>query len=203
MQTRRILILTILISFLSSFNIFGQILKPGDGIKITFYNIEDSVKGNYYINDNGGIHLPYLGMINTQNKDFSEIKSEIFAGYSKIYKNPEMNVQALYRISILGEVGKPGVYYLTGFETLTDLVSLAGGESNDSDINNIVILRNDSQLQIDLESFLSGENNLNDIGIESGDKVYVPRTWWVGARDASIIVSGVTVLVAVASLFTN
>lgn len=182
---------------------FGQILKPGDGIRISFFNIEDSIKGNYYILDNGNLHLPYLGLINSHKKDFSDLRNEIIEKYSVLYNNPEINIQPLYRIDILGEIGNPGVYYLTGYETLTDLVALAGGETNDSNIEDIVLLRNDSKIDIDLQSFLKGKSNIGDIGIESGDKVYVPRTWWVGARDASIMVSGVAVLVAIAGLFTN
>ena len=202
MRTKNLIILTMLLLFCAEFS-FGQTLKPGDGIKISFFNIEDSIKGNYYIMDNGNLHLPYLGMINSQKRDFSDIRTEIIEKYSKLYQNPEINVQPLYRIDILGEVGNPGVYYLTGFETLSDLIALAGGETNDSNIEDIVLLRNDSKLDIDLKAFISGKNNIGNIGIESGDKVYVPRTWWVGARDASILVSGVAVLVAVAGLFTK
>jgi polysaccharide export outer membrane protein len=181
----------------------GQNLKPGDGIRISFFNIEDSVKGNYYVQDNGNLHLPYLGIINTSNSDLTQLRAKITAEYSKLYRNPEINIQPLFRINILGEVKNPGVYYLTGYETLTDLVTIAGGETSDSNIEDVVILRDDSKLKVDLEAFLEGSTNITDIGIESGDKVYVPRTWWVGARDASILVSGVAVIVAIAGLFTK
>lgn len=192
-----------LLFLLISLPVLGQKLQPGDGVKITFFNIEDSIRGTYYVQDNGMIHLPYLGLVNTREVIFSDLRNKIIDGYSAIYKNPEINIQPMFRINIFGEVQNPGVYYLTGFETLTDLISMAGGETSDSDIENISVLRNDSKLNIDLKSFLNDKNNLSDIGIESGDKIYVPRTWWVGARDASIVVSGVAVLVALAGLFTN
>lgn len=182
---------------------FGQSLKPGDAIKLSFFNIEDSIKGNYYVEESGRIQFPYIGRVQIVDRDFAEVRSEIIEKYSKLYRNPEINVQSLIRISILGEVGNPGVYYLTGYETISDLLALAGGESSDSKIENTFILRNNTQMKVDLESFLMGENNIQDIGLESGDKVYVPRTWWVGARDASIVVSGVAVLVTIASLFTK
>ncbi len=142
-------------------------------------------------------------MVNAINKDFAEIRNEIIGFIFKNLCHPEVNIQPLYRISILGEVGNPGIYYVNGYETLTDIVALAGGETSDSNIENLVILRNDSKVELDLKAFLKGENRIADIGIESGDKIYVPRTWWVGARDASILLSGVTVLVAIASLFTR
>ena len=202
-MNKKYLILFSIILSLNSGLSFGQQLKPGDGIKVSFFNIEDSIKGNYYILDNGNLHLPYIGIINSQKKDFSDMRVEIIEKYNNLYQNPEINIQPLYRIDILGEVGNPGVYYLTGYETLTDLVALAGGETNDSNIEDIVLLRNDSKMDIDLKSLLNGKSNIGDVGIESGDKVYIPRTWWVGARDASIMVSGVAVLVAIAGLFTK
>lgn len=202
MNKKYLILLSVLLFINTGLN-FGQTLKPGDGIRISFFNIEDSIKGNYYILDNGNLHLPYLGLINSHKKDFSDLRNEIIEKYSVLYNNPEINIQPLYRIDILGEIGTPGVYYLTGYETLTDLIALAGGETNDSNIEDIVLLRNDSKIDIDLQSFLKGRSNIGDVGIESGDKVYVPRTWWVGARDASIMVSGVAVLVAIAGLFTN
>lgn len=184
-------------------NTSAQTLKPGDGINLSFYNILDKIKGEYYIQDNGKIQLPFLGLINTVGRDFAAIRNEIISDYSKIYRNPEINIQPLFRIDVLGEVGKPGVYYATGFETFTDILAKAGGETTDADIDGIFILRNESKMEVDLKSIFENGNTFNDIGMQSGDKIYVPRTWWVGARDASIIVSGVAVLVGIVSLFTK
>ncbi len=192
-----------IIFLITSLQFFAQNLKPGDGVRINFYNINESISGDYFIQDNGNIQLPYLGLLNAVNCDFSLLRNEIYEKYSEIYRNPELSIQPLYRVDVLGEVGKPGVYYLTGFETISDLLSIAGGETSDSNIDELSIIRNDSQMEIDMEKFLLGKNNLADIGIESGDKVYVPRKWLVGVRDASVLVSGVAVLVAIVSLFTR
>ncbi len=181
----------------------AQILKPGDGINLTFFNIEEKITGKYFIQENGKIQLPYLGLINTVNKDFSDIRNEIIAKYTKIYRNPELNVQPLYRVAILGEVGKPGIYYTNGFESFTDILAKAGGETNDADLDGIYVVRNNTKLNIDLTDIFEKGNSLQDIGIRSGDKIYVPRAWWVTARDGSVIVSGIAVLVAIAGLFTK
>ncbi len=195
--------LLVIIFIVSSAKITGQVLKPGDGINLTFFNIQEKIQGQYYIQDNGKIQLPYLGLINTVNRDFSTIRNEIIDKYSRIYRNPELNIQPLYRIDILGEVGKPGVYYASGFESLTDILAKAGGETNDADLDGIYIIRDNSKMEINVKDIFENGNSMLDIGIRSGDKIYVPRTWWVTARDASVIVSGVAVLVAIAGLFTK
>jgi len=197
----KIIAILFMFSFISILT--AQELKQGDGIRINFYNITENLTGDYFIQENGKMQLPYLGMINFIGEDFNLVRTNIINEYSKIYRNPEISIQPLLRVNILGEVGAPGVYFLTGYETISDLLALAGGETSDSNIEDLILLRNNSQMEVDLESFLEGDNKLVDIGLESGDQIFVPRTWWVGARNASILVSGVAVLVAVASLFTN
>ncbi len=203
MKIKNLTMFLVIVFTLSYSNSFSQTLKPGDGIKLAFYNIEDSIKGNYFIEENGSIQFPYIGSVNFLDKEFNEVKSEIIEKYSKFYKNPEINIQPLIRVDILGEVGSPGVYYLNGYETITDLLSYAGGETSDSNIDDIFVIRNNTRMKIDLESFLNGENSIHDIGLESGDKIYVPRTWWVSTRNASIVVSGLAVIVTIASIFSN
>ena len=82
--------------------LFAQKLKPSDGIEVTYSTTKESVKSNFYIQNDYQIHIPYLGKINTVNKDFSEIKSEIIAGYTDLYRNPEIHVQPLLRIKYIG-----------------------------------------------------------------------------------------------------
>ena len=191
------------IFILNTASIVAQTLQPGDGINLVFYNIKEKLQGQYFIQENNKIQLPYIGLINTIDKDFTSIRNEIINKYSKIYRNPEIDVQLLFRINVLGEVGQPGIFYANGYESLTDLLARAGGETNDADFDGIFIIRNNVKMEINVEEIFEDGKSINDIGIRSGDKIYVPRAWWVTARDASVIISGVAVLVAIAGLFTK
>lgn len=187
--------------FITSVN--AQKLSPGDGLRVTFFNINEEISGDYFIQANSEIQLPYLGMIKTDQNEFEDLREFILSEYSKIYRKPELSVQPLYRVGIIGEVGNPGVYYLTGYETISDLIAIAGGETNDSDLDDLYLIRQGTNIEIDLENYLEGKNKLVDMGLKSGDKIYVSRKWLAGARDASVLVSGIAVLVAIASLFTR
>lgn len=199
----RILKLILAILLFNSYLAIGQILEPGDGIRISFYNINDPVAGDFFIEKDGNVHLPYIGFVNTVDKEFEEVRTKVIDSYTKLYKEPEINIIPLLRVHIIGEVSNPGVYYLTGVEKLSDLIALTGGEKSYSDIDHIVLIRDGQALQIDIEAFLEGDENLSNIGIESGDEIYIPKTWWEGAGKVSIIVSGVAVIVAIAGLLTN
>lgn len=198
---RLILTISAIIFFAFGTVIPGQDLNPGDGVRIIFYNINEEISGDYFIQLDGKIQLPYLGLIPTHERGFPEIKQEIEAKYSELYKNPEITVQPLYRINILGEVNNPGFYYVTGIEKLSGLLAMAGGETSDADIEDIYLVRDDQEIEVDAKEILKSGGTVEDIGLQSGDRVYVPREWWVSARNTTFLISGVAVLVTLVSLF--
>jgi len=184
------IILFVLFSLQNSFTQTSlNLLNPGDGIRLIFYNITNEISGDYFIQQNGMVQLPFIGAINTLNKGYEDIKDEIYKKYSKLYKNPELVIMPLFRINILGEVRKPNIYYVTGVEKLIDLIAIAGGETQDANLNKIYLIRNNRKINIDAQKIIQQGGKVADIGIRSGDQIYVPRKWWVNLRRASVIVS--------------
>ena len=92
----------------------AQKLEPGDGVRITFFNITDDISGDYYIQSNNILQLPHVGLIALDQKDYNTLKNEIVAKYDSLYRGVELIVSPLYKINVLGEVRRPGVYYVTG-----------------------------------------------------------------------------------------
>jgi protein involved in polysaccharide export with SLBB domain len=179
----------------------AQELNPGDGIRLIFYNITEQISGDYYIQQDKNLQLPYLGLISTVNKDFVQIKQEVQNKYAELYKEPELTIQPLFRINILGEVKQPGFYFVTDVEKLSGIIALAGGETSDADLEDMYIIRNDQELDIDGEQIIKEGGTAKDFGLQSGDRIFVPRQWWVGARNTAVIVSGLAVIVTIVSLF--
>src|ERR1039457_4906796 len=126
---------------LISFNGKAQTLQPGDGIKLTFYHISDSISGEYYIQEDGSISLPFLGKIKAADRNIDSLKSEISSGYNNLYKNPELTILPIIRINVFGEVKNPGFYYVTGIDKLSDILAKAGGTTSDADLGDINITR--------------------------------------------------------------
>ena len=81
-----LIIFFVMLCVFISINSYAQRLNPGDGIRISFLDITDVITGDYYIQPNGLINLPLIGIIDTKNKDFEEIKTEIISRYSSLYK---------------------------------------------------------------------------------------------------------------------
>lgn len=179
----------------------AQSLQLGDGVRLTFYNIEDNVSGDYYVMQDWTIQLPYIGLVAVQDQSFGNLRASIIDSYKTIYRDPELTVQPLFRINVLGEVRNPGTYYVTGFEKLTDLLASAGGETNEADLDEIYLIRDGQQIDIDAKKILKQGQSLQDFGLQSGDQVYVSRVGLVSFRNASLLISGVGVAATIAAIF--
>ena len=172
----------------------AQNLNPGDGVRITFLDITDNISGDYYVQPGGGLQLPYIGIVYTSNKGFSNIKSEIISKYDSLYKNPDITVLALFRINIHGEVRNPGYYFVTQTENLTGIIALAGGYTSDADLDNMFILRNDREIELDVTSIIERGNTAADIGLQSGDQIVIPRSFWADPGRFTWIISLIAVV---------
>ncbi len=196
------------IFFLSFFvsgliNLRAQELNPGDGIRITFLDITDEISGDYYIQPDGRLQLPFVGIFYTNNKDFYQIESEIIESYDSLYRNPELMVSALFKVNILGEVKAPGYYYVTEEEKLTGIIALAGGTTGDANLDNIFIVRGDREIELDIETIIEEGNTAADFGLKSGDQIFVPRSFWADPARFTWIFSVVALIITSVALFVK
>ena len=174
---------------MSSSNSNAQTLEPGDGIKLILYHVSESISGEYYIQEDGFISLPFLGKIKASNRNIDSLKSEIYIGYNNLYKNPELSILPIIRINIFGEVRNPGFYYVTGIDRLSDILAKAGGTTSDADLGDININRKNKEIQINGEKAIQDGSKLDDIGLQSGDQIFVSRKWFSGATETVILSS--------------
>ena len=195
-----LLILFTTLSISMSLNSYAQNLNLGDGVRISFLDIDDVITGDYYIQPNGLLHLPFIGVINTSNTDFKEIKSKIEFRYDSLYRNPHLTVNALFRINILGEVRNPGFYYVSDYEKFTAILAFAGGTTGNADLENIKLIRNFEEIYLDVETIIQEGSSATDFGLQSGDQVFVPRTWWADARGFTIILSALALIVTIIAI---
>ena len=189
---------------LFSVNANAQSLQPGDGIKIIFYNIPDQISGDYIIQEDGTVSLPHLGTIKAAGTDVVELKKSIYSKYATLYKNPELTVLQIIRVNIFGEVKNPGFYFVTGSDKLSDLIAQAGGTTPDADLGEISIYRNNREIQIDGEEVIEKSNKMDDIGLQSGDRIFISRKWFSGSTSTVVIstLAAITTIVA-AIIYAN
>lgn len=177
--------------------IFSQVLSPGDGVRITFLNIQDEITGDYYIQQDGNLQLPFIGIVKTTNINYKEVNKIIFSKYSELYKDPALTIQPLFRINIQGEVRTPGYYFVTDIETITGILALAGGVTGSAATDDVYIIREGEEIQLSKSDLIEKGNTAADIGLQSGDRIFIPRSFWADAGQYGIILSGLALLTTV------
>lgn len=196
---KKVLLILILTEIFASGN-HAQILNPGDGVRIIFLNITDQISGDYFIQQDGNLQLPFIGIVKTTNIDYKIIRQTIFNKYSELYKDPALTIQPLIRINIMGEVRTPGYYYVTDIEKMTGILALAGGVTGAAATDDIYIIRNDQEIQLKKSEVIEKGNTAADLGLQSGDRIFIPRSFWADAGQYGLILSGLAVLVTLVSL---
>jgi len=144
--------------------------------------------------------LPFIGLVKTTNIDFKAIRQTIFNKYAELYKDPALTIQPLIRINILGEVRTPGYYYVTDVEKMTGILALAGGVTGAAATDDIYIIRNDQEIQLKKSEVIEKGNTVADLGLQSGDRIFIPRSFWADAGQYGLILSGLAVLVTLISI---
>jgi polysaccharide export outer membrane protein len=97
------------------------------------------------VRPDGKISLPLVNDIQAAGLTPSQLRTEITRRLTEFMPTPEVSVMVnevrSFKISVLGEVQKPGRYDLRSRTTVLDALALAGGFKDFASPNKIVILR--------------------------------------------------------------
>ena len=103
----------------------GYKIGVGDVLAVKTY-LEDEISGEFNVEGGGTISFPLLGTVSVAGMTVSEVAGVLETLLEKDYYvdvqlNVEVKVFSSQPVTLLGEVTKPGTYYLEGRTTLTEL----------------------------------------------------------------------------------
>jgi protein involved in polysaccharide export with SLBB domain len=148
-------------------------LRPGDLVELRVWP-DSSLGGSFRVEDGGIIYVPVIGVVAVAARNVSAIREEILTRLSVELQNPVVQVVPLFRVSLLGAVRSPGLFYVDPTMTLLDLIVRAGGFAPGARGDEVRIMRGDQVYQSDLEAILDGRGGGVDVPLQSGDLVVVP-----------------------------
>jgi polysaccharide biosynthesis/export protein len=161
------------------------LLGPGDLIEVKVFE-SDKLNTIVRISSRGNVSLPLLGEINLKGKTAHEAEALIEKRYKDNYiKNPHVSVfvkeHYSQRVTVVGEVNKPGTYDYPSKQRLVDALAIAGGLTEKAgQIVHVRRLNSTSDdfsqtFMINLDELINkGQTELN-IGINGGDVIFVPE----------------------------
>jgi polysaccharide export outer membrane protein len=163
-------------------------LAPEDLLEITLYNILESDAAitprrvEVRVSQEGMISLPLLGDVRAAGQTLPALEQALRARYDRYFHNPHVGVQIRefrgQRVTVTGAVRNPGVLQLTGPKTLVDVLSLAGGLSEQAGSQVHLYRQGPEGRQsyvIDLPA-LARNPGLVDMPVQAGDVINVPQS---------------------------
>ncbi len=179
-------------------------LGPGDEVRLWVFGIDDVGEQVYRIDSSGVLDVPYLGQIRASGRTIKMIRDELRERARKYVLEPEVSVNLLERksspVSVLGSVRRPGVYQLEAPRTLLEIISMAGGLTEDAGHSVLIatevwrdVLTDGGKVErrkivetkeVSLKPLLRGESPQNNVFVPPNSVVSVPRadmTFVIGA----------------------
>ena len=169
-----------------------------------------SVEGDSALSDTFSVvagpalRLPKIGDISLANVSRSGLEPYLTRELGRYINDPVVSARALIRISVMGEVARPGFYAVPVDLVLPDALMVAGGATTEARLERLQILRGNSAVvgSAALQSAIARGSTLDQLGIQAGDRILVPKqrdpeSKW---RIAGIIVTGIAAAVTVTAL---
>ena len=174
----------------------GAGVRPGDVVRVWIWREQD-YSGEFPVDARGNVVLPLLGEIVAPGRTAEQLADTLRQAYRKYLNNPSIQVTVLRRVSVQGEVVKPGLYPADATITVGDLVSLAGGVTPNANRDKIRLVR-DGRVIV---SGLGPGTVLQRSPVQSGDEVFVPQKGWLARNGSVLLLGGVSVAGALAVHF--
>ena len=151
------------------------------------------------------LRLPDIGEISLADVARADVEPYLTGVLGRYIKHLTLEARALIRISVMGEVERPGFYAVPTDLVLPDALMRAGGATADARLDRLTVMRGNSALQDEsaLQAAIARGATLDELGMRAGDRIQVPRarldpeSKW---RIAGIIVTGVATAVGVIAL---
>jgi polysaccharide export outer membrane protein len=156
-------------------------IGPEDVLDVAVWN-NTSLSRTTPVRPDGKISLPLLNDIEAAGLTPMQLRDLISKKLTEYMPNPEVSVIVRevnhFKVSVLGEVKKPGRYDFKGQVTVLDAIALAGGLNDFAARSRIVILRNNgsgsNRIPVNYNKVVAGSAEQENFVLQPGDIVFVP-----------------------------
>jgi polysaccharide export outer membrane protein len=157
-------------------------LELGDVLLISVWE-EPDLKEEVIVRPDGKISFPLAGDVPALGLTFYQLKKKLTKRLKEYIKYPIVSISFRKlggkKVIVLGEVNKPGVYSVTGKQTVLEAIAKAHGFTLDAVKSSVIHIRGGLQApqgtRLDLSSAIKETEVGQNIALQSEDIVYVPR----------------------------
>ncbi|MGH7541417.1 MAG: polysaccharide biosynthesis/export family protein [Gemmatimonadota bacterium] len=147
---------------------------PGDVVDLQVTG-QDKWTGQFTVTPNRQIELVDIDPISAAGVLYSELEQKISSQLARYLREPRVRVEVLKRIGVLGSVTTPGFYMVKGSSLVSEVIMQAGGPAQDADVDEVKFRRLGDEIQTGRPRVAWQSLSLDQLGVRSGDELYVPQ----------------------------
>ena len=131
-------------------------IRPGFLLQLSSAN-DSRINGRFRVQQDGSIQLPYSVRLSTLDLSLAQMQEKVLSEYAKYFRGtPSVQVmvrQKRYWVEVGGLVGHPGVYLVKERTPLDEVISTAGGFTEDTNAGFARIEQKDGIHWVDLDDY--------------------------------------------------
>jgi polysaccharide biosynthesis/export protein len=146
------------------------------------------------VGPDGFISYPLIGNVQVAGLSREELRVKMTELLVKYYKKPVVSVVVeaynSFKVAVLGEVGRPGLYVLKSEPTVMHAISMAEGPKDTASLSEAYLKKADcvDLIRLDLYSLLVKGDMTKNLELGPGDVIYIPQ----GTKNQFYILGEVT-----------
>jgi len=175
------------------------VLRPGDVLKIAVFR-DKELSGDYPIDARGYVQIPGLGVIKAAGLEPTDVTDRLkLALVERGFARPEISVQPMIRVSVLGEVRSPNVYPVDPGTSLLQMLTVAGGPTDRARLKDTRVIRDGRAFKVDMDAGLKG-SAAGRIVLYSNDVVVVARKKGLTGENLGLTLTAASLVLAILNI---
>jgi protein involved in polysaccharide export with SLBB domain len=154
------------------------VIGPGDELHLQIWG-QINQRGSFVVDRTGSISLPTVGTIHVAGLAFSQLSDFLKSQLTRVYRNFDLNVNLgqlrSIQVFVVGRAKKPGNYTIGSLSTLLNALFASGGPLPEGSLRDIQVRRGTQTItHFDLYELLLHGDKTKDVGLQSGDVIFIP-----------------------------
>jgi len=155
------------------------LISAGDELNIYIYGDRDTVY-NPTVSSDGSIELPYIGPVKIGGMEYAQAKKHLQEMLKNHFHNSDFSINinkySTIQVTLIGDVAHPGLYNLSSFSTVKDVLIASKGLNETTSVRNILIKRDGKTVEnLDFYDLLFEGKKFGTKLLKHGDIVVVKQ----------------------------